>query len=450
MRTRLALAASAAATLLLSLALVVQPANADTGFHIENGRLVDANGDDFVMRGVNHPHSWFTDETESFAEISSLGANAVRVVLSNGVQYNRNGADDVADVISECKANQLICVLEVHDTTGYGEESAASSLDEAVDYWIDIQSALEGEEAYTILNIGNEPYGNEGYEPWAADTSDAVDRLRDAGYEHTIMVDAPNWGQDWTNTMRDNAAQVFESDPDRNVLFDIHMYGVYEDAATIRDYLGYFVDNGLPIAVGEFGHDHSDGDPDEDAILATAEEYGLGYLGWSYSGNSGGVDYLDLTNDFNPDSLTPWGERLFEGENGIAATAETASVYDGSGDPDPTPDPTPTPTDEPTEEPSGACTADYTVQNEWDSGFVAEVTVTAQEAVSGWEVSWTYDDGQSVTSAWNAEVSSSGSQVAANDVSYNGGLDAGQSTAFGFQGTHSGGNPVPELTCSAP
>ncbi|MFD0773696.1 cellulase family glycosylhydrolase [Streptomonospora algeriensis] len=445
MRTRLALAASAAFTLLLSLLLVVQPASADTGFQIENGRLVDANGNDFVMRGVNHPHSWYPGETESFAEISSLGANAVRVVLSNGVQYERNSADDVANVISECKENRLICVLEVHDTTGYGEESAASSLAEAVDYWIDIQSALEGEEAYTILNIGNEPYGNEGYESWAADTSDAVDRLRDAGYEHTIMVDAPNWGQDWTNTMRDNAAQVFESDPDRNLLFDIHMYGVYEEASTIRDYLGHFVDNGLPIAVGEFGHDHSDGNPDEDAILAAAEEYGLGYMGWSYSGNSGGVEYLDLTNDFDPNSLTSWGERLFNGENGIVATAETASVYDGSGEPSPEP----TPTDEPTPEPGEGCTADYTVQNEWANGFVAEVSVTAEEDIEGWEVSWTYDDGQSVTNAWNAEVSSNGSQVTASDVSHNGGLAAGQSTAFGFQGTHSGSNSVPDLTCSA-
>ncbi|MUL41190.1 cellulase family glycosylhydrolase [Streptomonospora sp. PA3] len=448
MRTRLALAASAVFTLVLSL-LAIQPASAETGFHIQNGRLVDASGKAFVMRGVNHPHSWFTGETESFGEIASLGANAVRVVLSNGVRWTRNDAADVAGVISECKEHRLICVLEVHDTTGYGEESAASSLDQAVDYWIDIQSALEGQEAYTILNIGNEPYGNQGYESWAADTSAAIERLRAAGYEHTLMVDAPNWGQDWTNTMRDNAAQVFESDPDRNVLFDIHMYGVYEQASRIQDYLGYYVDNGLPIVVGEFGHDHSDGNPDEDAIMATAEQLGVGYLGWSYSGNSGGVDYLDLTNDFDPSSLTSWGERLFNGPDGIVATAETAGVYDGGTEPDP--DPTEPPDPDPTEPPTtgDGCTADYTVQNEWGSGFVAQVTVTAQEGVDGWEVTWTYADGQSVSSAWNAEVSSSGSQVTATNVAYNGTLSAGQSTSFGLQGTYSGTNPVPELTCSA-
>ncbi|GAA4946579.1 hypothetical protein GCM10023224_32530 [Streptomonospora halophila] len=448
MRTRLALTASAVFTLLLSFIVAVHPANAEAGFQIQDGRLVDANGNDFVMRGVNHPHAWYAGETESFAEIGSLGANAVRVVLSNGVRWTRNDAADVADVISECKANKLVCVLEVHDTTGYGEESAASSLDQAVDYWIDIQSALEGQEAYTILNIGNEPYGNQGYEPWASDTSDAVNRLRDAGFDHTIMVDAPNWGQDWTHTMRDDAAQVFESDPHRNVLFDIHMYGVYEQASTIQDYLGHFVDSGLPIVVGEFGHDHSDGNPDEDAILATAEQHGLGYLGWSYSGNGGGVEYLDLTNDFDPNSLTSWGERLFNGENGIVATAETASVYGPTGpDPDPTPDPTPT--GEPTPEPGDGCTAEYTVQNEWSDGFVAGVDVTAQEDLQGWEVSWSYEDGQTVSSAWNAEVSADGSQVTASNVSYNGTLSSGQTASFGLQGTHDGTNSVPELTCSA-
>ena len=311
------------------------------GFTISNGRLLDANGNDFVMRGVSHPHVWFQQQTGAFADIASLGANAVRVVLGGGVQWGPSSASDVANVISLCKQNELICVLEVHDTTGFGEAQQAATLDQAVDYWVSIKDALVGEEEFILINIGNEPMGNNQQvnQNWASDTSAAINRLRDEGFEHTIVVDAPNWGQDWQFIMRDQAADVFASDPQANTLFSIHMYGVFDTAAEVESYLNTFVSNELPIMIGEFGWNHTDGDPDEDAIMANAEALDVGYIGWSWSGNSGGVEFLDMTNGFNVNSLTDWGQRIFNGPNGIAATAECASVYacDGGGDDDTTP-----------------------------------------------------------------------------------------------------------------
>jgi len=136
-------------------------ARAGSGFYVQNGRLYDANGNDFVMRGINHPHAWYPSRTpQALADIKSVGANAVRVVLSSGHRWTKNDANDVATIIQQCKANRLICILEVHDTTGYGEQSGAVSLDVAADYWQSIQPVLVGEEAYVIINIGNEPYGN--------------------------------------------------------------------------------------------------------------------------------------------------------------------------------------------------------------------------------------------------------------------------------------------------
>ncbi|GAA2529512.1 MULTISPECIES: cellulase family glycosylhydrolase [Streptomyces] len=319
--------------LLLPLLALGTPAHAaPTGFRVENGRLLEASGNDFVMRGVNHAHTWYTDRISSLAHIKSKGANTVRVVLSSGDRWTRNDTADVANVVAQCKRNRLICVLEVHDTTGYGEQSGAVTLSRAADYWISVQSALAGQEDYVIVNIGNEPHGNIGYANWTADTKAAIQKLRAAGFDHTLMVDAPNWGQDWAFTMRDNAASVFAADPDANTVFSIHMYGVFDTAAEISDYLGRFVAAKLPIVVGEFGHDHSDGNPDEDTILAVTQQLGLGYLGWSWSGNGGGVEYLDMVTNFDPDRLTAWGRRLFNGANGIAATAEEAEIYSsGSG-----------------------------------------------------------------------------------------------------------------------
>ncbi|EFL42750.1 cellulase family glycosylhydrolase [Streptomyces griseoflavus] len=317
--------------LLLPLLVLTTPAHAaPSGFRVQNGRLLEASGNDFVMRGVNHAHTWYADRISSLAHIKAKGANTVRVVLSSGDRWTRNDTADVANVVAQCKQNRLICVLEVHDTTGYGEQSGAVTLSRAADYWIGVQSALAGQEDHVIVNIGNEPHGNTGYTAWTADTKAAIQKLRDAGFDHTLMVDAPNWGQDWAFTMRDNAASVFAADPDANTVFSIHMYGVFDTAAEISDYLGRFVSAKLPIVIGEFGHNHSDGNPDEDTILAVTRQLGLGYLGWSWSGNGGGVEYLDMVTDFDPARLTSWGERIFDGADGIAATSEEAAVY-GSG-----------------------------------------------------------------------------------------------------------------------
>ncbi len=323
------LGAACALALLLSVFFVADPAKAATGIRINNGRLVEANGTELVLRGINHPHVWYQSQTNSFADIKATGANSVRVVLGSGQRWGPTPASEVSSVISLCKQNKLICVLEVHDTTGYGEQSGAATLAQAVDYWISVQSALTGQENYVILNIGNEPYGNQGYAAWTTDTANAIRRLRTAGFQHTIMVDAPNWGQDWSFTMRDNAPTVYAADTTGNTIFSIHMYGVFDTAAEVQAYLSSFTSRGLPIAVGEFGDNHSDGNPDEDAIMAYAQANRIGYMGWSWSGNGGGVEYLDMVQNFNPASRTSWGNRFIAGANGIAATSREATIYGG-------------------------------------------------------------------------------------------------------------------------
>uniref|UniRef100_UPI00403FFB89 cellulase family glycosylhydrolase n=1 Tax=Streptomyces sp. SS7 TaxID=3108485 RepID=UPI00403FFB89 len=301
---------------------------AATGLHIADGRLVEANGNDFVMRGVNHAHTWYPGQLRSLADIKALGANTVRVVLADGHRWSANSASDVANVIAQCKADRLICVLEVHDTTGYGEESAAGTLDQAADYWIGLKDVLAGQENHVVINIGNEPWGNTNPEGWTAPTIAAVKKLRAAGFQHTIMVDAPNWGQDWQGVMRANARSVYAADTTGNLIFSIHMYSVFDTAAEITDYLNAFVTARLPLLIGEFGGPADQwGDPDEDTMMAAAQQLKLGWLAWSWSGNTDPV--LDLATAFDPTRLSSWGRRVFDGVNGIAQTAKEATVYGG-------------------------------------------------------------------------------------------------------------------------
>ncbi|MFF5228048.1 cellulase family glycosylhydrolase [Dactylosporangium sp. NPDC000521] len=442
-----------------SVVMFMQPASAAVGLHISGRNIVEANGQNLIMRGVNHPHVWYTGQTSSFAAIKAAGANTIRVVLGTGKRWGPS--NDVPAVINLCKQNKLICVLEVHDTTGYGEEGAAASLDEAANYWISQKANLVGQENYVVINIGNEPIGNTNPAQWTAATAAAIQKLRTNGFEHLIMVDAPNWGQDWQNVMRDTGQTVLDADTKHNTVLSIHMYAVYANASTITAYFDAFKNKGWPLVVGEFGWKFNSGEVDHETILSEAQARGLGWIAWSWSGNSDPI--LDMTVNFNPAQLTTFGDRIVNGANGLKATSREASIYSGqttspsasvspsaSRSPSTSPSASRSPSSSPP--PGGkTCTAAYAIVGQWPGGFQAEVRVTAgSSAISGWTVGWSYANGQTVTNGWSATITSSGAAVTARNVGYNGTVGAGATTSFGFLGSWNGTNAVPApLTCTA-
>jgi hypothetical protein len=89
---------------------------------------------------------------------------------------------------------------------------------------------------------------------------------------------------------------------------------------------------------------------------------------------------------------------------------------------------------------SAACEATWNQVNAYSGGYTAEVKVTAGPgAISGWKVSFTLPSGTTITNIWNGVNSGTSGAVSVTNMSYNGGLAAGQSTTFGFQGA---GNPA--------
>lgn len=327
----------AAGSLVLTMLAAVTVQNMPAaGFSIEDGRLIDARGNDFIIRGVSYPHVWFQNRTaQAIPDIAATNANAVRVVLGNGKRWGPNSAQDVANLIQLCKDNALIAILEVHDTTGFGEEPAAATIDEAVTYWISIKNVLMGQEDFVIINLGNEPFGNnQPANSYVTAHTNGIIRLRNEGFTHTLMIDGANWGQDNLGIMRTNAPAIFASDVLSNTVFSVHMYQVYGNPVTVNTYLSAFRTMGLPIVVGEFAFEHNPGqNVAEEEIMLRCEEYGIGYIGWSWSGNGGGVEALDMVNNFNAASLTPWGQIIFNGPNGITTTSETATVFGADAPP---------------------------------------------------------------------------------------------------------------------
>jgi endoglucanase len=99
----------------------------------------------------------------------------------------------------------------------------------------------------------------------------------------------------------------------------------------------------------------------------------------------------------------------------------------------------------------GGCTATYTSTNQWTPGFGASVTVKAGNApINGWTVRWTFANGQTITQLWDGNDTASGAAHSVTNMPYNGSLAASGTATFGFNGTWSGTNSIPTLTCTSP
>ncbi|MGN0602179.1 MAG: glycoside hydrolase family 5 protein, partial [Oscillospiraceae bacterium] len=277
-----------------------------TGFYVDGTTIRDANGNAFVMRGVNHAYVWYQGYTDQAIKgIAARGANTVRLVLGDGDKYAKVSSSKIESLIKTCINYKVVPVLEIHDPTG---EDGTSYLDNAVNYWLEIKSILNTYEKYVIVNITNEWMGSWNGSGWASGYQSAIKTLRSNGINNMLIVDAPGWGQDYNNC-KNYCSSVFNADTQKNTVFAIHMYGSAGGSQSkIKSAIDGVLGKGYPVIVGEFGYKHTDGDVDEQYIMQYCNEKNVGYLGWSWKGNSGGVEYLDIANDWSGNSLSSdWG-----------------------------------------------------------------------------------------------------------------------------------------------
>ena len=100
---------------------------------------------------------------------------------------------------------------------------------------------------------------------------------------------------------------------------------------------------------------------------------------------------------------------------------------------------------------AAGCSAAYSVQTDWGSGFTASVTVTnsGTTAITGWTVSYSYAGNQQLSSGWNGTWTQSGKTVTIANAAWNGSLSPGASTQAGANFTYTGTNTPPAtLTCT--
>ena len=307
---------------------VPRPAgNLSNGFFVFDGRLYDRLGADFVMRGINHPVAWFQNNALAWMdEIATTDANSVRIVWET-----TSGAPAVLRAAIERAVElRMVPIVELHDETGSNDVNGPAAL--AQYYVDDLSEVLQEFEPYLLVNIANE-WGD--YFSTAADWlqayRQAIGVFRSAGINHTLVIDANDYGQRGA-TIVENGQQLLDFDPQHNILFSTHMYQSYENPQVILDVLRGAQSARLPLIVGEFGFQHGDrnGQPipvPYTTMLDEAARIGVGYLAWSWTGNSDYVGYLDLSVNGDANQLTGWGDDIVNGQNGIRSTSLPASIF---------------------------------------------------------------------------------------------------------------------------
>ncbi|GAB3999349.1 hypothetical protein GCM10029992_27890 [Glycomyces albus] len=80
--------------------------------------------------------------------------------------------------------------------------------------------------------------------------------------------------------------------------------------------------------------------------------------------------------------------------------------------------------------------------NEWDGGYHATITVTSLDlSSSGWSVYIYPANDVSIVTAWNVDVSITGSAIFMESLDWNSRLDPGDSVSIGFIGTGQAPDP---------
>jgi mannan endo-1,4-beta-mannosidase len=307
--------------------------NTGTGFFVLNGKLYDANGVEFRIRGVDRNHY-----DMDAPGIPKTHANTERTVLFFNGEWGSTGTRNVQTMQQDMINNHIVPMPG--NWEGTCDESTAT-LTTIVDRWVAQVSTYKTLDKYMILNIANE-WGPADSTVWRDSYITAIQRLRTAGYTCTISVDSGGCGQDNADLAK-YAQGVFDADPQKNVIFDQHVYGNWGlDAGKLSWQQGLIagfdalVATGLPVIIGEFGPGRNIGPSPTaitpQAIIQAAEARNLGWMAWAWDDNpSAGDDWfaLSLNGDYNSSAdLTTFGKSVVEGAGyGLLALAKPATAW---------------------------------------------------------------------------------------------------------------------------
>jgi len=293
-----------------------------------DGKIHAADGSVIVIRGFNQNHWWGNQDQndDSVQDVSETAANTVLVVFGPDL-YGIRPPDREAVVRQYIINEGVNVIVEDHGAT-CAEDT--QSLNVVVDRWLTPANVKwltdRALQKHIILNIANEWSGTEtNYIPAY---KDAIARIRHAGIKVPLLIDANGCGQNM-GSIYASWQQLLKSDPQKNIIFSIHMYGWvtdgrpgYFDIATEMDKA---VALHIPLIVGEFSNNNGGTNGvlyDTRTALSIFNRRNIGWTAWVWNGGGqeSGMDMIAGEGWRLTHGLTPWGDLLLNNtEYGLKA-----------------------------------------------------------------------------------------------------------------------------------
>jgi endoglucanase len=474
--------------------------------HTSGSKIVDASNHVVTIKAANWfgmetancaPHGlWTISLTSALTQIRSFGFNAIRLPYANqcldpgattsGIDLNQNPALagksplQVMDaVVATAGQLGLKVILDRHrpDT---GSQSAlwyTSQYSEArwISDWKMLASRYKNNSTVIGADLHNEPHANACWgcgdpsRDWEAAAARAGNAVLSVNPRLLIIVEGIEqqgngnftW---WGGGLADARTHPLKLASAGHLVYSPHDYpaSIYAQkwfsAPNYPNNLpsvwdanwGYLATSGTaPVFLGEFGTRLQTTSDKQwlSTLVAYLQRTGISFGYWSYNPNSGDTGGL-VADDWR----TPETAKLNALKPILGAPV---------ANPAPVPSPTPSPTQQPAPAPapssttSAGVTVGWQLQSSWQSGpgaygYVAQLTVSAPAAHSGWSVSWPDTGARSVTNAWGMSCSVGSGRVSCTGADYGRTLAPGQPLNVGLQvGGAAAGPAHPALTVTA-
>ncbi len=232
--------------------------------------------------------------------IASTGANTIRLPFNYklftdedymGVTNNRGeGFRWIDKVVEWCRKAGLYLILDMHDCPG---SQTGDNIDDGFGYpwlfeseksqllfcdiWQQIARRYRNETVILGYELMNEPIAhyfknkeelNQRLEPLY---KRAVKAIRSVDRNHVVLLGGARWNSDffmfsdWTF--------------DNNIMYTCHRYGGEATAKAINDYISFRDKTGLPMYMGEIGHNTNQWQSD---FVKVMKDNNIGYTFWPY------------------------------------------------------------------------------------------------------------------------------------------------------------------------
>ena len=374
--------------------------------------------------GLPNHDQFYTDARvrQAFKDWISHVLNRVNTV--NGLVYRNDPT-----IFSWELANEPRCINANKPTSG------TCTADTLVNWATEMTSFIKSIDANHMVSVGDEGFLNRGGgadgSDWPYNVTDGVDHERltsvpgvDFGTYHSYpdggwgRPNPPQWGTKW-----------------------------------VTDHLAAARTIGKPTVLEEFGlRDQANRDSTYTAWTnAVIDGGGAAFMFWILTGiQDDGQLYPDfdgfrvVTPSSTATLLTNAATRI-SGNPPPTSTSSTTSTTSSTSSTTSTTGPSST-TGPTTTGPAGGCRVGYTIQSQWQDGFVADLTITntTPSPINGWTLAWSFPATQRITNLWNAAWTQTGQAVSASsNADWNRVIPAGGQYQFGFQATYTTSNPRP-------